>query len=59
MAAELADAVGDHQRMVVRQRDDPDAETDVPGPLGGESKEDLGRPVDLEPADRCSLIYAS
>ena len=46
---ELDDAVGDHHRVVVGQRDDAGAEPDVPGPLGGEGDEDLGRADDLEP----------
>src|SRR5580704_15618521 len=44
---ELDDAVGDHHRVVVGQRDDPGAESDVPGALGGEGDEDLGRRNDL------------
>ena len=36
-------AVGDHQRMVVRQADDPGAQLDMPGPLGGGGHEHLGR----------------
>jgi hypothetical protein len=46
---ELDDAVGDHHRVVVRQRNDAGAEADVSGTLGGESDEDLGRADDLEP----------
>jgi len=44
--AELDDAVGHHEGMVVRQRDDPGAEPDVPGALGG-GDEQLGLTVDL------------
>ena len=40
---ELDDAVGDHQRVVVRQRDDAGAEADVPGPLRRDGDEDLRR----------------
>ncbi len=44
---ELDDAVGDHHRVVVGQGDDAGAEADVPGALGGECDEDLGRADDL------------
>ena len=46
---ELDDAVGDHHRVMVGQRDDAGAEADVLGALGGEGDEDLGRADDLEP----------
>ena len=46
---ELDDAVGDHHRMVVGQRNDAGAEADVLGTLGGEGDEDFGRADDLEP----------
>jgi hypothetical protein len=46
---ELDDAVGDHHRVVVGQRDDAGAEADVAGALGGEGDKDLGGRDDLEP----------
>ena len=46
---ELDDAVGDHHRVMVGQRDDAGAEADVLGALGGEGDEDLGRADDLQP----------
>ena len=36
-------AVGDHQRVVIGQADDPGAELDVPGPLGSGSHEHFRR----------------
>src|SRR4051812_1496893 len=44
---ELHDAVGHHHRVMIRQRDDPGAEPDVPCTLGSKGDEDLGRRDDL------------
>ncbi len=46
----LDDAVGDHHRMMVGQRDDAGAEADVFGALGGEGDKDFGRADDLKPS---------
>ena len=42
-------AIGQHQRVVVRQRADAGAELDVLGPFGGDADEHLGRRDDLVP----------
>jgi hypothetical protein len=47
LVVELDNAVRHHQGMVVGQRDDPGAEPDMPGALGGGSDEQLGLPVNL------------
>ena len=44
---ELHDAIGEHQRVVIRERGDAGAEADVPRALGGGGDEDLGRGDDL------------
>ena len=46
----MHDAVGEHQRVVVRQRVDAGAELDVLGALGGGGDEHLGRGDRLEAA---------
>ena len=40
---EQDEAVGDHERVVVRQADDPGAEADVAGAFGRRGHEHLGR----------------
>ena len=47
---ELHHAVGQHERVVVGQRDDPGAEPDVAGALGRGGDEHLGAGDQLEPA---------
>jgi hypothetical protein len=50
LVVELDHAVGNHQRVVIRQRDDAGSEPDALGSLSGGGDEKLGRPVDLESA---------
>ena len=45
---ELNDAVGDHHRVMVGQRNDAGAKADVFGAFGGKGDKDLGRADDLE-----------
>ena len=47
LVVELHDAVGDHERMVIGQRDDAGAEPDAARALGGGGDEELGLAVDL------------
>ena len=47
LVVELDDAVGDHEGMMIGQRDDAGAEPDVAGALGGGGDEELGLAVDL------------
>ena len=52
----MDDAIGDHQGMVVGQRDDPRPEPDMSGALGRSSDKQFGLAVDLIAA-RMVLAY--
>jgi hypothetical protein len=59
MMVELNNPVGDHQRVVIGQRDDAGAEADELGALGGDRDEQLGELIVSNPAEWCSPIQAS